>query len=92
MMTASNAYIFPCGLSNGTIGLMIWRSRCNKPVNHLLIYDCKDKVCYILKRSWFHLKSDLSLKFDRDEVLQYVFFLKFVLMTDIIFILRQGND
>ena len=28
-LTSSNAFIFPCALSDGTFGLMIWRTRCS---------------------------------------------------------------
>jgi hypothetical protein len=71
ILTSSNAFIFPCGLSDGNIGLMIWRTRCNSPVNHLLVYDVLSKSCYLFKRSWTaSLRCDLTLNFDRQEVQQ----------------------
>ena len=52
ILTSSNAIIFPCALSDENIGVMIWRTRCNNPVNHLLVYDVLSKSCYLFKRSW----------------------------------------
>ncbi len=52
------------------IGVMIWRIRCNKPINHLLLYDVKSKSCCIIKRVWTTLHCDVSVDFDRQEVQQ----------------------
>ena len=70
ILTSSNAFIFPCALSDGNIGVMIWRTRCTKPVNHLLVYDVKTKKCHLVKRAWFYLSCDITVDFDREEVLE----------------------
>ena len=70
ILTSSNAFIFPCALSDGNIGVMIWRTRCNKPINHLLLYDVKTNSGYLFKRSWTTLHCDVAVDFDRQEVQQ----------------------
>ena len=73
ILNTMSAFIFPCGLSDGTIGVCIWRTRCNRPKNHLLVYQPNTKECFLITTSWItSLQCDLSIKFDQDEVRKYV--------------------
>ena len=73
VLTTMSAFIFPCGLSDGTIGVCIWRTRCNRPKNHLLVYQPKTKQCFLITTVWMStLQCHLSIKFEHDEVQKYV--------------------
>ena len=54
ILTSSSAFIFPCGLSDGTIGVMIWRTRDTRPVNNCL--KCLSN-CYDELKSWMREKQ-----------------------------------
>ncbi len=70
ILTSSNAFIFPCALSDEIIGLMIWRTRDARPVNHLLVYNTDSKTCHLIKRNWTNYICDTNVDFDKKEVLE----------------------
>lgn len=71
MLTPKYAFIFPSVLSDGTIGIVIWRTRCNRPANHLLKYDPKTKTASLDKTNWMKKVTCLpEVEFDQSEVVR----------------------
>ena len=72
ILTSRNCFIFPCALSDGTIGVCIWRTKENRPKHHLVTYHPNTKqIVLVTNTSWMKNVNCLPLtQFNQNEVMR----------------------
>ena len=72
ILTSRNCFIFPCALSDGTIGVCIWRTKENRPKHHLVSYHPNTKqIVLVTNTSWMKNVNCLPLtQFNQIEVMR----------------------
>lgn len=72
-LTSKKTFICPMGLSNGHVLVAMWRTRCNRPTFHAVLYDPSDDTCYLITTmsEWMKLNFDPSVEYNLDKLKRF---------------------
>ena len=58
ILTDQKHILCPCYLDNGMILVALWRTRCNSPVMHAILFDEKNESCSMCKDAYSRFSVD----------------------------------